>query len=141
MSKQKETVRRFAESIGKGTLTREDCYEIFADEHQDIPNQGEPPGPETQWQKYLEAREAFADMHFEFHELVEEGNRVAVVTTFTGKHVGEFNGIPATGRSFEIYTISLWCFNEEGKNYKEYELFDTVTMLTQLGVLEAPATA
>jgi predicted ester cyclase len=59
----------------------------------------------------------------------------------TGTHQGEFNGIPATGKQVKVMGISIWHFDENGQNVKEYELLDGVGLLTQLGVLPAPEAA
>ena len=41
---------------------------------------------------------AFEDLHFAVEEIVAEGDKVVTRWTLTGRQVGEFLGIPATGR-------------------------------------------
>ncbi len=46
----------------------------------------------------LKARHAaFDEARFTIEEIVADEDTVAVKYTFTGKHTGEFNGLPATG--------------------------------------------
>ena len=48
----------------------------------------------------LQARHAaFDDARFEIHQLVAQGDTVAVLYTFHGIHTGEFQGIAPTGRA------------------------------------------
>ena len=47
-------------------------------------------------------RAAFADVAFTPREIVVADGRAAVRLTLAGRHVGEWMGVPATGRSFEI---------------------------------------
>jgi len=48
----------------------------------------------------LEARHAaFSGARFEIHQMVAEGDTVAVRYTFHGTHTGELNGIAPTGRT------------------------------------------
>ena len=45
-----------------------------------------------------EFRTAFPDLHVEVLEVVTEGNVVVARNEWTGTHLGEFDGIPPTGR-------------------------------------------
>ena len=47
-------------------------------------------------------RAAFADVAFAPQEIIVCGDRAAVRLTLTGRHVGEWMGVPASGHSFEI---------------------------------------
>ena len=61
-------------------------------------------------------------LHISLEELIAEGDKVFLRTTFTGTHDGEYKGIPPTGRhvaseSAEIYKIAdgkfvgYWCLS------------------------------
>jgi len=68
----------------------------------------EPPGldaPVTQYEtrddvkaRIREFRTAFPDLRVEVLEVVTEGDLVVARSEFTGTHLGEFDGIPPTGR-------------------------------------------
>lgn len=45
---------------------------------------------------------SFHDMRHDLHELVAEGDFVAIRMTLTMRHAGEFAGIPATGRTVKV---------------------------------------
>ena len=47
-------------------------------------------------------RAAFADVAFTPEEMIVCGDRAAVRLTLTGRHVGDWMGAAATGRTFEI---------------------------------------
>ena len=141
MSTQKATMQRYANGINNRSLTVADYAEIFAPDYVEITSQPVPPGPEGQRQLFEATIAGFPDLHIALDDLIEEGNRVVARWTMTGTHQGEFNGISATGKQVEVMGISIWHFDENGQNVKEYELLDGVGLLIQLGVMPAPESA
>lgn len=75
-------------------------------------------GRET-WQQGFELiKRAFPDLEIHIDDLVAADDKVAVRLTLTGTHQGEFQGIPATGRtisyvSHEFYRVQDGLFAEE----------------------------
>ncbi len=75
-------------------------------------------GRET-WQQGFELmRRAFADLKAQVDDLVAAEDKVAIRVSFRGTHQGEFQGIPATGRtihyvSHEFYRVQNGLFAEE----------------------------
>jgi steroid delta-isomerase-like uncharacterized protein len=53
----------------------------------------------------------------------------------SGTHVAEWQGVPATGRSFHIPVCAVFTFDEEEKIAGERIYFDGALLLRQLGVL------
>jgi len=45
------------------------------------------------------------DAHHELDMMIEEDNHVVVSAKWKGKHIGEFNGVSATGKTIEFYLI------------------------------------
>lgn len=69
-----------------------------------------------------------------------EGDRVVVRWTHTGTHVGEFGGIPATGKTFTIDGIDIYRV-ADGKLCEHWHVIDQLAMLGQLGLLPESAGA
>lgn len=78
--------------------------------------------------------------HFAIDDVVAEGDRVVVRWTNTGTHVGEFAGIPATGKPFSIVGIDIYRVSE-GLLVEHWHVIDQLAMLGQLGLLPEPAQA
>lgn len=81
-------------------------------------------------------RAAFPDMTTEIHDLIAEGDRVAVLMTNRGTQTGPFQNIPATGRAVTLPAIAV-CRIKNGKIVEKWEKYDNLGMLVQLGVMPA----
>ncbi|GAA6154259.1 ester cyclase [Pseudoteredinibacter isoporae] len=79
-------------------------------------------------------REAFPDIHEEALELIAEGNKVASRFRLTGTHLGDFYGIPGTGRKIDILGAEIFEF-KDGKVVQYYYHEDTMGLFTQLGLM------
>jgi len=77
---------------------------------------------------------AFPDVHFTFDDMVVEGDKVATRWTITGTHKGEFRGIPPTNKKVTIWGISIDRI-AGGKVVEEWERFDTLGFMQQLGLI------
>ncbi len=74
---------------------------------------------------------AFSDMKVKIHDVIASDDRTVVRVSVTGTHIGEFAGIPATGKTvtFDGFTISRW---KDGEIVEEWEGFDMAPVLEQL---------
>jgi steroid delta-isomerase-like uncharacterized protein len=75
-------------------------------------------GRETWRQGFELMRHAFPDLEAHVDDLVAAEDKVAIRVSFRGSHQGEFQGIPATGRtihyvSHEFYRVRDGLFAEE----------------------------
>jgi steroid delta-isomerase-like uncharacterized protein len=70
--------------------------------------------------------------------LIAEGDRVAVLWTTRGTHVGDFNGLPPTGKSYTIQGIDIFQFRD-GRMAEHWDVVDIYGFLTQVGALPAPS--
>ena len=80
---------------------------------------------------------AFPNFPGTLDDIIAEGDKVVYRWTFSGTHKAEFNGLPATGKHVEVRAISV---NRVagGKIVEEWENFDQLGMMQQLGVIPAP---
>jgi steroid delta-isomerase-like uncharacterized protein len=95
---------------------------------------GLPGGPEDLRQGILAIRAGFPDIVVTVEEVITEGDHVVTRNTWWGTHLGEFNGIPATGRQVEIRGMVIWRI-VNGLIAERRALIDTLSLLQQLGVL------
>ncbi|MEA2438873.1 MAG: hypothetical protein QOH76_297 [Thermoleophilaceae bacterium] len=68
---------------------------------------GFPPGRDGVKQFFGMFRDAFPDVTVAIDELVADGDRVAVATTFTGTHEGELMGMAPTGTRVSVTGIDI----------------------------------
>ena len=78
--------------------------------------------------------------HFTVHDVIAENDLVVVRWTNAGTHVGEFAGIPATGRPFTIGGIDIYRL-ADGLLCEHWHQLDQLSMLGQLGLLPQPSDA
>ena len=83
-------------------------------------------------------RTAYPDVRVTVEDLIAEGDRVVARWTSHGTNTGDLMGMPATGRAVEVPGISIFRI-EGGKVAEEWEGFDTLGMMQQLGVGEPAA--
>ena len=99
-----------------------------------------PGGPEDMRTALIAIRRGFPDIHVTIEDIIAEGDRVVVRNTWRGTHQVEFNGMPATGRCVEISGIVIWRI-VDGMVAERWATIDTLTLLRQLDVIPAPASA
>jgi steroid delta-isomerase-like uncharacterized protein len=88
-------------------------------------------GRET-WRHGFELmRRAFPDLEAQIEDLVAAGDRVAVRVTFRGTHAGEFQGIPATGRTIRYVSHEFYRL-EDGQVAEEWICSDLASLYRQL---------
>ena len=114
------------ESIGE--LVAEDYVE-----HDPLPGQGN--GREGALDRFSIIIGALAP-HFAIEDVIAEGDKVVVRWTNTGTHVGEFAGIPATTKAFQISGIDIYRV-DENHLLEHWHVVDQLSMLGQLGLLPA----
>ena len=125
------TAQGLYDALNSGDLDAFD--DVLAPNWADFPP---PPGPGTNVENYKQAmlgfRAAFPDGFFATQDFVVEGNQVAVRSTGTGTHEGDFLGIAGTGRPVEFQTIDIHRI-EDGRIIETYHVEDLLSVLTQVG--------
>ncbi len=82
--------------------------EALAENWRDLPlAPGQQPGRDGLKPMIATFRAAFAEVAFTPEEIVVCDGRAAVRLTLSGRHVGEWMGVPATGREFRIAVHEL----------------------------------
>ncbi len=79
---------------------------------------------------------AFPDLQITPEDLIAEGDKVSMRYSWRGTHKAELMGIPATGKQVTASGISILRV-ADGKIAEQWDNFDTLGMLQQLGVLPA----
>jgi steroid delta-isomerase-like uncharacterized protein len=97
-------------------------------------------GPDSTRQIVRMLRTAFPDLHVTIEELVAEGDTVAGRVTMSGTHLGPFQGIAPTGRSFQQAHMHFVRFRD-GKAIEHRAVRDDLGVMRQLGLIAAPANA
>lgn len=133
-----EQVRRFYDEVlNSGDLDR--MAEFVAEDWVDhSPFPGQPQGLEGARARLAAMRDAFPDFHLTIEDQIVTADRVAQRVTGTGTHLGEFIGIPPTGRRFEVAGVELLRFRG-GKETEHFALIDMLSMLSQLGAIPQSA--
>jgi predicted ester cyclase len=70
-------------------------------------------------------------------EMVAEGNKVVLRGLFKGKHEGDFNGIPPTGKAVE-FPLAIGYEIANQKIIKYWLIADQLSLMEQLGIVAVP---
>ena len=128
----KKTTRRLYELLNDGDAAAiGDLVTPDYEEHDPLPGQGT--GREGAIDRFSMLITGLAP-HFTIEDVVAEGDRVVVRWTNDGTHVGEFAGVPPTGRAFSIGGIDIYRV-EDGLLGEHWHQVDQLSMLGQLGLL------
>jgi predicted ester cyclase len=102
------------------------------------------PGPAGFYSTALWLRAAFADLHYDIHLVIANGDLIAVNSTMNGHHVAPFvvytddgqvdTAFPPTNKTFAM-TQSHWFRIEEGKVIEHWANRDDLGQAKQLGWL------
>jgi steroid delta-isomerase-like uncharacterized protein len=108
-----------------------DCVGMNPTDPQDVR------GPEGAKELANMYRSAFPDVRLIIEEQVAEGDKVVTRWIAYGTHQGEMMGIAPTGNQVRVEGITISHIQEE-KIVQEWELFDTLGLMQQLGAAPAP---
>jgi predicted ester cyclase len=116
-----------------------DAYLELYDER--IRLHGYSPEPMTKAQVrgfYEQVHAAFDGPQLVFHEVLWDGEACTIRFTMTGRHVGDFLGVPPTG--IEIAQDGITILHFDGDRVVErHSQADMLGLLVQLGAVPAPA--
>jgi len=81
-----------------------------------------------------DALSAFPDAQVTVEDMIAEGDKVVTRYTIRGTHQGETEDFgPPTGKQVELKGITIHRF-EDGQIVEEWEAYDNLSMLKQLGL-------
>jgi steroid delta-isomerase-like uncharacterized protein len=83
---------------------------------------------------------AFPDWKETVHEVIGEGDKVAMRVTAGGTHEGEFQGMAPTGRTVTITGMGFARI-EDGRLVESWWDFDAIGLMQQLGAIPAAPAA
>ena len=96
----------FEQAIHRGNLAIVD--EIFSNDFLDHSTPGQPAGPQGVKDYFISIRTGFPDMRVAIDDIIAEGDRVVVRTTWHGTHQGTYEGVPPTGRQVARTLIQIF---------------------------------
>lgn len=142
LDSNKALARRFIEEVWNGRQLHV-ADEVFADDcisHQ-LRSGGEltmPRGPQEIKLHIADWLEAFPDIRFTVERVLAEADCVMTDCLAKGTHLGNWHGIPATGKEITI-RMSVVHRVEGGKIVEDWVLVDFLGVLQQLGVVRPTA--
>jgi len=132
-------MRRLYELINAGDI--DGFGDQLADgfvEHDGAP--GMEPTKEGVKQLFRMYRASFPDLRMDVEEVLPSGDKVVGRIRATGTHTGEaFMGLPASGKSVDVQLIDITRFDDDGLAREHWGVFDTLSMMQQLGAIPAMA--
>jgi steroid delta-isomerase-like uncharacterized protein len=134
-SADEAVVRRFYEEMNNGRKL-ELAPELFTADHEmhdpQVPTPTGPHGIAATVKVYQDG----VNGHWEIEDIFSTGDKVVVRWTGSGTHVGDVNGIPASGKDIGVDAISIHRM-ADGKIAETWEVWDTLGFLQQIGVVPA----
>jgi predicted ester cyclase len=83
---------------------------------------------------------AFANSQHSFDEVIVAGDKVVTCGTFTATHLGEFQGLPATGKQIQLSIMHI-DHVENRKITEHWGQGDALGLMQQLGIVFLPGPA
>ena len=128
-------VRRFYEDMNNNRKLKL-APELFTPDHKmHDPQIPAPDGPDAM-AATIKVYQDGVECHWEIEDIFSTGDKVTVRWTGSGTHVGEVNGIPATGNKVRVDAISIHRM-AGGKIAETWEVWDTLGFLQQIGAVPA----
>ena len=133
-----QTVLRLYEEVGhEGRLEILDEF-VWPDhiEHNPFPQQSQ--GLEGFKQRISMVRAAF-NPRFTIEHVIAQGDKVAVMWTNQGTHVGDWFGVPPTGKSVTAHGVDIHLLRD-GRLAEHWDVVDVRDFFVQVGMLPGAPT-
>jgi steroid delta-isomerase-like uncharacterized protein len=113
-----------------------DAYLDLYDDSIQLHGYGEKPMSKDEVRAFYQGLwNALSDVKLEVHQVLEEGDKLAVQATMTATHTGELNGIPATGNAVAQPVMTILRFNGQAKVVERWSVADMMPVLIQIGAI------
>lgn len=133
VEENKAVVRRFIdEAFVKGNA--ESVDELISESFVPHTWPSVQPGRDSLKQTVVRMAGGLSDVAFDVEDVIGEGDRVAVRVTARATHKGDFMGVPAAGKSYEIAEIHIFRL-EDGLIAEHWHVADMLGMMKQIGAM------
>ena len=132
-------VRRSFEALNTGDVTKASEFihpNYFNHESQASPERAKLRGPDEFMDTVKKLRSAFSDLHYEEQENIASNDKVVSLVMVTGKHTGDFFGIPPKDNSFSYQAAHISRIADD-KIVEHNAIRDDLRFMMQLGVIGA----
>jgi steroid delta-isomerase-like uncharacterized protein len=140
MAEGVDLIQRFYDEVlSQGNVGKVD--DLVTDDvidHEPFP--GQPDGIDGVRQFVGMMSTAFSDLKATIGPSLESGDLASAHVTITGRHTGEFMGVPASDKEFEIEAIDIIRV-EDGKCAEHWGVTDNMALMQQIGAIPEPAQA
>jgi steroid delta-isomerase-like uncharacterized protein len=138
--RNKKIIRRvFDEFVNQGDFTVVDeIYGLDMVDHQPLP--GAPEGLAGVRYTIAGLRSGFPDLHVTIEDISANADHVVIHNTWRGTHLGDFLGMPPTGRSLEFRGVVVWRL-ADGLIVERWGIGVESNMLAELGMRRLAPTA
>ncbi|HET7141577.1 MAG TPA: ester cyclase [Candidatus Limnocylindria bacterium] len=99
-----------------------------------------PPGRDSLKAAQKRVTQGISDARMTIEDLIAEGDKVAVRLISHGRHTGEFMGVPASSKEYDISETHIFRITG-GKVVEHWLNADMLGLMQQIGALPAPATS
>jgi len=133
----KQTIRTLYEEVlneGRLELVDQIAWPEHV-EHNPFPHQSQ--GAEGLNQRASMVRAAF-NPHFTIEHVIAEGDKVAIMWSNQGTHVGDWFGFAPTGKNVAAHGVDIFLLRD-GRLAEHWDVVDTTDFLVKVGVLPDPA--
>ena len=133
----KATIRWLQDANNSGDLARitKAIDEVFApDALISTPLPIEATGAHVVKEVFARLLRGLPDLHITIEDLIAEGDKVVSRNTVTGTHLGEYMGLPPTGKSVTYNEIFI-CRFASGRIAETWGVVDVLSQMKQLGAI------
>src|SRR5258707_14911302 len=110
---------------------------IASDYVEHDPDQGQKPGLDGLKAQFQQYYATFPDMKMELKEIATDGDMVMTRVVITGTMKGKMGDAPPNGKSMDVEMFEQLRI-KDGKMVERWGVFDSMKMMTQLGMMPSP---